>query len=398
MQNQDLGWSKIKDKYAIVGVGYTPQGKIPGRSALSFHLEACANAIQDAGLTKQDIDGLIIYRNFEALGNDWEITPYLVAQHLGIQPTHLSQEANCARSQLVHAISLLEAGFCNNVLISYGDNAFSMKRNFVKEIRHGEVVDDSAVFGEFGTLAKYAMASRRAMHEYSTGPETWKEIAVSQRLWANLNENALYHERKINYDNYFAAPWIVEPFRLYDSSVPTDGGRAYIITTKDRAKDLRNPPVLIMGLAEANPSIDPHRSNFMAGNTGAKLAGPKAIRMADISLGDIDACEIYDCFTYTVEVTLQDYGFFEPGEGLDWYKDGKTSPGGVLPVNTSGGMLSEAYYMGLTPFTEGVMQLMGRCGKRQLGSIPFTKQPEIILCSDNGGVFQTHLSVVLRKS
>lgn len=389
--------ARLSDKYAIVGIGYTPQGKVPGRSALSFHLEACANAIKDAGLNKQDIDGLIIYRHFEALGNDWEVTPYLVAQHLGIQPLHLSQEANCARSQLVHAISLLEAGFCNYVLISYADNAYSQKRSFVKEIKNGNVVDDSAVFGDFGTLAKYAMAARRAMFEFSTGPETWKEIAISHREWANLNENAFFYKRELTESGYINSDWIVEPIRVFDASQPTDGGRAYIVTSTERAKDLRNPPVLVTGLAEANPSTDPYRSRFMAGNTGAKTAIKSALDMAGMKLTDIDACEIYDCFTYTVEVTLQDYGFFEPGEGKDWFKDGKTSPGGLLPINTSGGMLSEAYYMGLTPLTEGVMQLMGRCGKRQLGIATQTKDPKIILCSDNGGVFQTHSTTILRN-
>jgi len=135
----------------------------------------------------------------------------------------------------------------------------------------------------------------------------------------------------------------------------------------------------------------------MAGPTGAKVAGETAFSMAGITLGDIDACEIYDCFTYTVEITLQDYGFFEPGEGQDWFKDGAIAPGGSLPVNTSGGQLSEAYFMGLTPLTEAAMQLMGRCGDRQLGPKTNTKEPEIILCSDNGATLQTHCCTILRR-
>ena len=98
-----------------------------------------------------------------------------------------------------------------------------------------------------------------------------------------------------------------------------------------------------------------------------------------------------------VEITLQDYGFFGPGEGADWFKDGTIEPGGRMPVNTSGGQLSEAYYMGLTPIAEAVMQLMGRCGGRQLGPATKTKTPEIILCSDNGGILQTHSCIILRK-
>jgi acetyl-CoA acetyltransferase len=120
--------------------------------------------------------------------------------------------------------------------------------------------------------------------------------------------------------------------------------------------------------------------------------------MAGITLNDIDACEIYDCFTYTVEITLQDYGFFGPGEGEDWLKNRTIEPGGRMPVNTSGGQLSEGYYMGLTPLSEAAMQLMGRCGERQLGSVTNTKSPEIILCSDNGGILQTHSCIVLRRS
>mgnify|MGYP000256376023 CR=1 FL=1 len=388
---------RLKDRYAIVGVGYTPQGKVAERTALSFYIEACANAIKDAGLKKEDIDGLICYRHFEPLGDDVEVTPYLVAQLLGIRPKVLAQEANCARNQMLHAIGLIEMGFCNYVLIAYGDNAYSGRRTFMKEATHGEPVADNAAFGEFGLIANYAMAARRAMHLFGTGPQTWKEIAVSQRKWANLNPKAMMHDRPLSYEEYMAASWVVEPFRIYDTCLISDGGRAYIVTSTERAKDLRNPPVVIMGIGQSNPSVDVHQSDFMAGPTGAKIAGEIAFEMAGITVDEIDACEIYDCFTYTVEITLQDYGFFGPGEGKDWFKDGRTAPGGEIPVNTSGGLLSEAYFMGLTPLTEGVMQLMGRCGQRQLGPTTETKEPQIILCSDNGGVFQSHCAIILRR-
>jgi acetyl-CoA acetyltransferase len=113
--------------------------------------------------------------------------------------------------------------------------------------------------------------------------------------------------------------------------------------------------------------------------------------MAGIAIKDIDAAEIYDCFTYTVEISLQSYGFFKPGEGKDFFKNGRTGPGGEFPVNTSGGLLSEVYYMGFTPLTEGVMQLRGQCGERQL------KDPHYILCSSNGGILQTHGTIILRR-
>jgi len=381
----------IKGKYAIVGVGFTPQGRVPERTALSFHLEACAEAIKDAGLKREEIDGLICYRYFTPLAGEDEVTPYLVAQHLGLSPNALSQEANCARSQLIHAVGMLESGLCKCVLLSYGDNARSGGRPF--DLPHSY----KAAFGHFGAAADYAMAARRAMHDFRTGPNTWREIAVSQRQWANLNPKAAMHERILTYEDYDHSEMIVDPFRLLDCCLISDGGRACILTTLERARDLRNPPAVILGIGQHNPSTDIQQATFVSGPTGAKIAGATAFEMAGITLEDVDACQIYDCFTYTVEITLQDYGFFGPGEGEEWFKDGAIGPGGSLPVNTSGGALSEAYFMGLTPLTEGVLQVTGRCGERQLGPRTKTKEPEIILCSDNGATLQTHTAIILGR-
>jgi acetyl-CoA acetyltransferase len=257
---------------------------------------------------------------------------------------------------------------------------------------------DDAAFGHFGAAAGYALAARRAMHTFRTGPETWKHIAVGERRWANLNPVAMMHRRTMDFDDYYNSGWVVEPFRLFDNCLMSDGGRALVITSLERARDLKNHPVLITGMGQHNPSCDVHQAVHLAGPTGARNASQTAFEMAGITLRDVDACQIYDCFTYTVEITLQDYGFFEPGEGQNWFQDGTIEPGGRMPVNTSGGLLSEAYYMGLTPLSEAVMQLMRRCGNRQLGPATKTRPPEIILCSDNGGVLQTHSCVILRRS
>ena len=385
---------KLKDKYAIVGIGYTPQGRVPGRTMLSFHLEAAAAAIADAGLTKKDRDGLICYRHFPAGSGEPDVTPYLVAQHLGLSPTYLSQEANCARSQLLHAVSALESGLCNYVVLSYGHNALSS--DSMTKMIHQRGIEEM-VFGHFGASADYALAARRAMHLFRTGPETWKHIAVGHRKWANLNSRAMHYDEAMTFDDYFNARWIVEPFRLFDNCIVTDGGRACVITTVERACDLRHRPVRIMGIGQHHPSDYVQRATHLAGPTGARKAGEKALHMAGITLGDVDACEVYDCFTYTVEITMQDLGFFGPGEGEEWFAGGKIEPGGAMPVNTSGGLLSEAYHMGLTQITEAAMQLMGRCGKRQLGQATHTKEPEIILCSDNGGTLQTNACYILGR-
>jgi acetyl-CoA acetyltransferase len=256
---------------------------------------------------------------------------------------------------------------------------------------------DDAVFGLFGATGGYALAARRAMHQFGTGPETWKQIAIGQRKWANLNPDAMMHDKPMTEADYYNARMVVDPLRLPDNCLINDGGRAIIITSLERARDLKQPPVVIMGMGIHNPSTVIAQSDWMAGPTGAKQAGEAALAMADITLDDVDACQIYDCFTYTVELTLQDYGFFKPGEGRDWFEGGTIEPGGRMPVNTSGGQLSEAYFMGMTPIAEGAMQLMGRCGKRQLGPATQTKAPEIILCSDNGGILQSHACILLRR-
>jgi acetyl-CoA acetyltransferase len=381
----------IKDRYAIVGIGYTPQGRISDRTALSFYLEACANAIADAGLERKDIDGLMCYRQFSQMPGEEEVTSYQVAQHLGLSPKVLSQEANCVRSHLHHAIGVLEAGLCNYVVLCYADNTLLDTRSPVQPY------SDKAVFGQFKVAGDYALAARRAMHTLGTGPETWKEIAVSQRKWANLNPKAIMHDRTLTDEGYQSSKWVVEPLRSADCCLMNDGGRACVITSVERARDLKHPLVAIMGMGQHNPSADIRQSTHMDGPTGAKIAGKTAFEMTGITAQDVDACQIYDCFTYTVEITLQDYGFFEPGEGRYWFKGGRTAPGGSLPVNTSGGQLSEAYFMGLTPISEGVMQLMGRCEDRQLGPETNTKTPEIILCNDNGAIMQTHSTIILRR-
>jgi acetyl-CoA acetyltransferase len=384
----------LRHRYAVAGVGYTPQGRVPGRTALSFHLEACVNALRDAGLQKQRLDGLICYRHFPPSSNENELDAFEVARNLGISPRYIYQDANCSRSQLQHAVSALDSGMCDHVLISYGhsaasgDSLLSMLATFT---------GDGAAFGHFGAAGSYALAARRAMHEHGTGPETWKHIAAGQRAWARRNPRAVMRAKPLTFEQYLSSSWIVEPFRQPDHCLINDGGRAVLITSLERARDLKQPPAVILGLGSHHPAVNAGYSEDMAGPTGARKASEEAFRMAGITVGDVDACQIYDCFTYTVEATLRDYGFFAAAESGDWFRDNTIGPGGRMPVNTSGGQLSEAYFMGLTPLAEAAMQLMGRCGERQLGAATGNRQPEIIVCSDNGGILQSHCCCVLGK-
>lgn len=392
-----MSMDHLKSKIAIVGVGYTPQGKIPGRTAISFHTEAIRNALADAGIDKSAVDAMFLYRHFEPLAGDYDVTAFTVAEQLGIRPGVIGQETYCTRGWLYNSIGLLSSGLCRYVVISYGDNARSGRRSFVKELSGGKATDDLAAYGDLSTMSKYAMQARRAMDTYGTGPEVWKEISIAQRQWACLNPQAAMYGKPLDDEAYYASAMVASPLRLLDATPSSDGGRAIVLTTVERAKALGHPYAVIRGFGSANQPVSPFRLRVEDPESAAKLASMEAFQMAGITCEDVDACELYDCFTYTVEATLRDYGFFPRERVKEYLTRQRIGPGGELPVNTSGGMLSEGYFMGLTPVAEAVMQLTGRCGQRQLGVLSGTKQPSIIVCSDNGAVFQSHITLVLER-
>jgi acetyl-CoA acetyltransferase len=380
----------MKDRTALVGVGYTPQGKVPGRSSLSFHVEAARNAIEDAGLRIEDVDGLLIQPPM----GDPSVTAVLIAQHLGLRARFLAQQDSFGASaacQAQHAAWAVAHGFANSVVCTYGENA----RSGVSE--YGSALNGGLEYGMFGAASVYALAARRGMHEFGTGPETWAEIAVAQRKWANLNPRAMMYKKPMSHEDYYNSRFIIEPFRLFDICLISDGGRAFIVTTAERAKDCRKRPVYIMGMGQDHPATNTPQADYLTGPTGAKRSGEAAFHMADVTKEDVDACEMYDCFTYTVELELMDSGFFGSGEGKDFLKVDRLAPGGDFPMNTSGGLLSEVYCQGFTPLTEAVLQLRGEAEERQLGPATNTKDPEIILVSNNGGALQTHSTLILRR-
>ena len=383
----------MKDKVAIVGIGYTAQGKVPGRSSMSFHLEAARNAIADSGLKIGDVDGLLMQPPMEAMG-DPMVAPPDLAQQLGIRVRFMAAHdvwGASAGCMAQHAAWAVVHGMANYVVCTYGERALSGASEY------GAALNGGIEYGMFGAVAGYALGARRGIHDFGTGPETWKEIAIAQRQWANLNPGARYYEQPMTPEDYYNSRMIVEPFRRADICLVSDGGRAFIVTTAERARDCRHKPVYIMGMGQDHPSTNPPQAVHLAGPTGAVVSGAEAFRMAGVTRDDIDACEIYDCFTYTVELTLMGYGFFAPGEGRDFLKAERLAPGGDFPVNTSGGQLSEAYFQGFTPLAEAIMQLRGDACERQLGPVINTREPEIIMVSGNGGILQAHSTLILRR-
>jgi len=376
----------LRDKTAVVGVGYSErQGTVPDTTMMRLALEASKNAIEDAGLKREDIDGL--------MQQPWMTSAhsYNIAAQLGLNLRFTADEDVMGASSgciAQHAALAVATGQANYVLCLYTTMEQSGRPMFMGGAPRA---GSDFAYGAMGAPMSYALAGRRAMHEFGSGPETWVNIAVNTRKWANLNPRATFYTKPLTREDYFKEPWIAEPFRRADCCLQSDGARAFIVTTAERAKHLKQPVVYIAGWGQHHHTSDPTHSKYLTGPTAARESGADAMKMAGITVKDISACEIYDCFTYTVEITLQSYGFFKPGEGKDFFANGRTGPGGEFPVNTSGGLLSEVYYMGFTPLTEAVMQLRGNCGPRQI------KDPHYILASGNGGILQTHSTVIFRR-
>lgn len=383
----------LRGKCAIVGLGYTPQGRIPGRTAKSFCLEAAKNAIEDADLTTKDIDGILV----QPCPTDARLGAWTLAQEMGISLSFAADSdlwagwGAAAVACVQHAAMAIDAGLCRYALCVFGDSP-SYGTGY-----HRYTVDlsssHSLPYGIAGAAGSYAMAARRHMHEYGTTSQQFGAIAVAFRKHASLNPIAQMRQT-ITLEDHQNSRFIVEPFRLLDCCLPTsDGARAVVVTSAERAKQLRHRPVYIMGMGQSHPATDlMNRPSFTV--TGAVGSGKRAFSMAGITPKDIDVALLYDCFTYTVLVQLEDLGFCQKGEGGAFVEEGRLELGGKLPTNTSGGLLSEAFFQGWTALSEGVHQLRGDCGSRQV------KGAEIAIVTGSGGgdkALIMHTTMILRR-
>jgi acetyl-CoA acetyltransferase len=374
----------LKDRYAIVGVGNTRVGKIPEMSDYGLQVQAAKLAMDDAGMTKADIDGMITHSHM--LGGV-RVHHQRVAQRLGMNTrfgVSISSggSTSCMMAQL--AAATIEAGMCEAVLCVHGDKSLT---------RGGDTHDGDKEFGpEYGMIgaaANHAFGLTRHMHEFGTTHDQLGAIAVAARKHAMLTPHAQI-KKPMTLDDYHNSPWIVWPYHMFDCCLRSDGAAAFIVTSAERARDLKTRPVYIMGMGTANNSRGPYFGNHPT-VTGGKESGEQAFSMAGLTPKDIDFAQIYDCFTYIAMVTLEDYGFCKKGEGGPFVTGGRIELGGELPMNTAGGMLSEGYVEGMLSIVEAVRQLRGECGERQV------KDAEIGIVSGNGGNAVCHSTLILRR-
>ena len=373
----------LRDRCAIVGAGTSRLGKVPGFSAQGLLEEAMKNALDDAGLTTQEIDGLIcrgpeeIYTFHQVMG-----------ERLGIDVSFSTTLTNGGASQVLGvalAAMVIDAGLASTVLVGYGrDNWSRVHANKDSHMRatgrpqqmYG--VEFGPEFGYYGAVAAHGFGARRHMHDYGTTREQFGAISLAFREHALRNPDAMM-KKPLTMEDYLGGRMIVDPFSLYDCSLQTDAAGAVVVTSAERAKDLKQKPVMIKGFGSHNNISGWFTGDNMT-HTGAIKSGQQAYAMAGLGPNDIDFAQIYDCFTYMVLVQLEDYGFCAKGEGGAFVESGALRLGGALPTNTSGGQLSEAHVEGMLQVVEGVRQLQGKYGPDR--QVP---NAEIGLVSGHGG-------------
>ncbi|XVQ13916.1 thiolase family protein [Spirillospora sp. CA-255316] len=376
---------------AIAGLGMTELGKVYGRSPRRFAADAVRLAVADAGLSLGDLDGLLVSHG---MGGSPGIE---LADTLGLRDLRLLSQMNSfgatAGAMVAYAAMSILSGAASTVACVFADAPLKPKASA------GSAYDrDAPEWYGFGGMtaalgfrsvnAFYALAARRHMERYGTTEEQLGAIAVSTREWASRNPVAQMRE-PITLDDHRASRWIAEPLRLLDCCLVSNGAVAVVITGADRARDLARPPVHLWGWGQGHPGHRKERGSGFGLTTGALTSGPTAMKMAGVTVGDISQCQLYDCYTYTVLVSLEDYGFCAKGEGGAFAASGALGPGGALPTNTGGGQLSAYYMWGMTPLSEAVVQARGDGGERQ------ADRNDVILVSGNGGILDHHSTLIL---
>lgn len=355
-----------RDIAAIAGIGETAYTRGSGKPAVALQMEAALTAIADAGISPRDIDGIITCSTGSVVAEDF-ITNF------GIPDLRLSVHvrmggASCVAA-LQTAVAAIATGTCRHVLIPVGRNGYSESRvdSRIREMPQLDVVSEFELpVGSLAPAQHYAVMARRHMELYGTTSRQFGQIAVSTRRHAALNPRALM-KKPMTLEDHQASRMITDPFRLFDCCLESDGGAAIVVTSAELAKKAKSAPALIMGVAEGHPespSAITQRGDMTI--LGIAKAAPRAYDMAGIGPDDIDVAELYDCFTYTVLCQLEDLGFCRKGEGGAFVDSGAIALGGRLPVNTHGGLLSQAHLSGMNHIVELVRQLRGEGGPAQV--------------------------------
>jgi acetyl-CoA acetyltransferase len=374
----------VRGKAVIVGAAESDLGEVgPGFTPLDLIGQATERALADAGLEKRDVDGLFSASVY------YQMPTLSAGEYLGIRPRYSDATmmgGSSFISHLLHATAALEAGLCEVALITYASTQLS-------EGGFRGVSDPpnpyETPYGPRYPVSMYALAASRHMHEYGTTRKQLAEVAVAAREWAKLNPKAFMRD-DLTVEDVLASRMVSSPLSILDCCLVTDGGGALLVTSSERAKDLRKPPVYLLGAGDAHW----HRNISQMPDltvTAAADSGRRAYEMAGVGPQDVALAMLYDAFTINPILFLEDLGFCKKGEGGAFVEGGRIAPGGEIAVNTNGGGLSYNHpgMYGLLLLIEAVRQLRGECGERQVEGV------DVALAHGNGGVLSSQGTAVL---
>jgi acetyl-CoA acetyltransferase len=355
----------VSRKAAIVGVHEYPLRRAPGATSQQIQMECAKNALEDAGLNKDDVDA---YFTAGLTIDDILVT----AEYLGIRPTYVDSTWTGGPSfisHLGHAAVAIAAGVCKVALITYGSTALSEMVSIGTGGTQKEIKGPNNFELPYGqtVVGCYAMAAQRHAYQFGSTDAQRAEISVATRKWASLNPQAMYR-KPLTVEDVLNSRMICSPLRFLECCVISDGGGAVVVTSSDKAKDLRRKPVYLLGWGEAlsHGTVISQMRDFT--DNGSGISGGKAFEMAGLKPQDIDVAEIYDSFTITTMLSLEGLGFCPKGEGGHFVSGQRTAPGGDFPMNTDGGGLSSNHpgMRGIFLIIEAVRQLRGECATRQV--------------------------------
>ncbi len=382
----------LKGSAAIVGIAeMAPQKKPQGKTSLGIIAEMAREAIADAGLEKGQVDGLLTAASLSDFSMLW---PSAVVEYLHMKPRYFDQvELGGASStgMVWRAAAAIDAGMCETVLCVIGDTWDS--RLFMENPPPFPATEAEfdAPYGLAGANPGYALIAQRHMYEFGTTAEQLAKVAVDQRTNACANPLALFGDKPITVEDVLSSRMIAEPLHLLEIVSPATGGGAFIVTRADLARRGPNRPVYLLGAGEAGEHSSVTRAPSIT-HSLVKPASERAFRMAGITPDQVDFVQPYDCYTITVLVTLEDAGFCKKGEGGPFVAEHDLTWRGDLPCNTHGGQLSfgqPGIAGGMSHVIEGVRQLMGRGGERQI------VDASLGYVNGNGGIMAEQCSLIL---
>jgi acetyl-CoA acetyltransferase len=369
---------------AIVGVAESDLGEVgAGLSAIDLMAQATYRALQDCGLSLREVDGVF------ATTSQSRMPTLALCEYLGVKPRYHDATnigGGSFMSMVAHAQAAIQAGLCEVALIAYGSTQRSVGR---ANVAAADANPYEFPYRPIYTSSSYALAASRHMYQYGTTREHLAHIAVAARQWALLNP-AAWEKHPLTLDEVLGARMVSSPLTVRDCCLVTDGGGALIMTSAERAADLRSRPAYVLGVGEelSHYSISSMPDLTV---TGAARSGAAAYAMAGLTPREIDVVEVYDAFTITTLLFLEDLGFCPKGEGGPFVADGAIAPGGVLPVNTNGGGLSYCHpgMYGVFVLIEAVRQIRGEAGRRQVSGC------ETAIAHGNGGTLSSQSTVIL---